>query len=145
MRKILLILFILSPLTVHAAAGKTNHVGIFGGATTFFDPSGTYFTAGADYEYVLGSWGVGAFVDLVFSSKTKFIGGPAIFLHPVKNLNFYLSPAIESYSGNTYFGGRASVNYTMYSGGISIGPSVSADYFNSHLALVYGLVFGFGF
>ena len=136
---------LLFPLSVYSAAGKSNHLAVFSGVTTFFDPSATYATAGADYEYILGSWGVGVFFDAVFASKNKMLGGPALFLHPVNNLNFYLAPAIEAYDGKQYYGGRVSANYSLHSGSLSYGPAVSADYFDGHVSLVYGLVLGFGF
>lgn len=145
MKKSILIIALLFPLSIFSAAGKANHLAVFGGATTFFVPSATYATAGADYEYILGSWGVGVFFDAVFATKTKVLGGPAIFLHPVDNLNFYLAPAIEVYDGKQYYGGRVSANYSFHSGSLSYGPAVSADYFDGHVSLVYGLVLGFGF
>jgi hypothetical protein len=150
-----------------------NHVAIFTGLTTNMEHENTDFSLGLDYEYRLPIWhdilGIGIFGEMVFTDHTEYIVGVPVFLHPSGGLKFWLAPGLvmmettEQSEAHTFHKNnsnkllsdsdassmeqelliRIGVGYDISIKNVSITPAVSADFINGHLALVYGIYFGF--
>ncbi|TAL70547.1 MAG: OmpA family protein [Bacteroidetes bacterium] len=127
----------------------SNHISIFGGATTFTESKETYATAGLEFEhrfkeinYLLG---LGIFAEAVFTEEKEYVAGIPIFIHPVHGLKFLLAPGVSVVKDNIEMLVRAGVGYDIYIGNFAITPGFNVDYVKEHFTLVYGISFGIGF
>jgi hypothetical protein len=150
-----------------------NHIAIFSGLSTNMEHEHTDFSLGFDYEYRLPLWhdiiGIGIFGEMVFADHTEYIVGVPVFLHPSGGLKFWLAPGLvmlettQQLESHTFhkknmnkllsesddssmeqeFLIRIGIGYDINIKNFSITPALSADFINGHLALVYGIDFGF--
>lgn len=127
-----------------AHAAHLNHVALFGGAT-YYDTH-FYQTAGIDYERLLNAkLGIAGMAEVVFADHALFIAGAGLAWHPVPALKLAAIPALEHSNGHSAFLMRATAEYALHVGPLSVAPALSADYVSGHVALVPGLAIGTGF
>ena len=152
----------------------TYHLALFGGFTSNLDAKHTDFSIGADLEYRLSEkFGVGVLVDMVLADHTETIIEVFLAFHPADNIKLFLAPGFafakhevhedehhsEEHFGSlnsdeasttsietaSHFAFRLGASYDFHIGKLSISPTISADFINSTVSLVYGVAIGIGF
>ncbi|MBI5326153.1 MAG: OmpA family protein [Ignavibacteriae bacterium] len=127
----------------------SNHIALFGGATTFQETKETFATAGLECEhrfkdlnYLLG---IGLFGEAVLADETEYVAGIPIFIHPYKGIKILFAPGVSILKDNIEMIIRAGIGYDIFIGKFAITPGFNIDYVKEHIVLVYGLSFGIGF
>ena len=128
----------------------SNHVGVFGGATTLSEGSETFFTAGLEYEYrfpfLHKKLGIGIFAEAVFTTaEIEYVAGVPIFIHPFRGMKLLVAPGLAFNKDTSEFLIRGGIGYDIYFGSFAITPNFNVDYVNKQYSMVYGITFGIGF
>jgi len=144
MRKFITCLLTIAALGGTAHAGDhPHHAALFVGATT--TDAETRPTVGVDYAYRFGLLSVGGLVDAAFGDHTTLIVAPVLFVHPAGGLKIGVAPGLETDFDHAVFVIRGTMGYDFHVGALSVGPVVSVDYADGHVAFVYGAGVGIGF
>lgn len=132
----------------HHGEGHHAHVLTGFGGATFLRPDTLAATVGVDYAYRINGWlGTGGFVEYAFGPVGELIAGPALFLFPVGGMFLELAPAIDvDREGHVGWLGRVAAGWEFgLTDHLLLGPYVATDWTSHHVALVGGLLAGYGF
>ena len=120
-----------------------HHAAIFGGAVFHH---GILPAVGLDYCFGLNRlFGLMALAELVFGHEIMQMYGLGLTWQAWGPLRLAVAPALEMEGAHSAFLVRANAECGFHLGGVSIGPSVSADFSDGHVIPVAGLAVGKGF
>lgn len=158
-------------ISIYASDGsnkvRNNHIATFMGTTYNTHNKAGDFTLGLDYEFrpsAFGSsLGFGMFGEFVWADHSEYLLGFPLYYHFDNGTKVLVAPGVvfsekeyEKLNINTYervkelrtsteFLIRFGLGYDFHVNRVSLSPTLSLDYIDSHLSIIWGVGLGFAF
>lgn len=161
MKKLIILILVVTGINglIYAGEGTENekshpnHLAVFIGATTNPEAEQTNFTLGIDYEYKVGEkTGIGVLGEAIFAEHKEIIIGIPLFYH-LQKVKLFVAPGIlstteeDDHETEKVVKGlvRIGTSFDIDVSGVSIAPTLSADFIDGNISLIYGIGIGKGF